>query len=298
MKTISAALEAHYASGSTTLALLVKVTRADGEVYGLTGHNAPIFYPKSVSGVLYQTGAAAPQLAAIVRSAGVNVDNSEIEGAISDLFTVDDIEAGDWRAARLDIMRVNWADLSMGHELIGVGELGQASHDGRAFKVEFMGRTHKLGRVITRHYLPTCDADLGDARCGVDIEALSIVGTVSAVTDNRVFTATHTGSPSTWAADYHTYGRLLWLTGANTGRGMEIRENTAGGIFTLQLGMKRAIAIGDTFKAYPGCNKLKKTAPGVYGGDCVVKFANAVNFRGFDEIPGIDKIIRPAYAPS
>lgn len=299
MKTISAALQAHLESGGTSLALIVKVTRVDGQVYGLTGHDQPIFYPPaSLDGVLYETGEAAPQLAAIVRSAGVNVDNSEIEGAVSDIVTVDDIEAGDWRAARLDIWRVNWKDLSMGHEVIGVGELGQITHDGRAFKVEFMGRTHKLGRIITRHYLPTCDADLGDARCGVDIESLAITGTVSAVTSNRIFTGTHTGSPSAWSANYHTYGKLLWLTGANAGRAMEIRENDAAGVFTLQLGMKRTIVIGDTFKAYPGCNKLKKTAAGVYGGDCVVKFNNAVNFRGFDEIPGIDKIIRPAYAPN
>jgi uncharacterized phage protein (TIGR02218 family) len=298
MKTIGASLLAHMQGATTTLTLLVKVTRADAQVFGLTGHDRPIFYPPGLTGVLYQTGAAAPELAAIVRSAGVNVDNSEIEGAINDIVTVDDIEAGDWRAARLEIMRVNWNDLSMGHELIGVGELGQASHDNRAFKVEFMGRTHKLGRIITRHYLPTCDADLGDARCGVDIEALAINGTVSAVTDNRVFTGTHTGSPSSWVADYHTFGKIVWLTGLNVGRSMEIRQNDAAGVFTLQLGMKRVIAIGDTFRAYPGCNKLKKTAAGVYGGDCVVKFNNAINFRGFDEIPGIDKIIRPAYAPA
>jgi uncharacterized phage protein (TIGR02218 family) len=297
-KSISAALEAHYASGSTTLAILVKITRVDGLIFGLTGHDQPILYPPNQNtGLLYETGAAAPELAAIVRSAGVNVDNSEIDGAISDLVQVDDIEAGDWRSARLEIYRVNYRDLSMGHELIGVGELGQTSHDGRSFKVEFMGRTHKLGRVITRHYLPTCDADLGDARCGVNIEPLAVTGTVVTVTDNRVFTATHAGSPSSWVANYHTYGRILWLTGANAGRGMEIRENDVAGLFTLQLGMKRAIVAGDTFKAYPGCNKLKKTDAGVYGGDCVVKFNNAVNFRGFDEIPGIDKIIRPAYAP-
>lgn len=294
-KSIGAALLAHYESGNTTLAILVKVIRTDGQIFGLTGHDRSIYYP-TVNGVLYETGAAAPELAAIVRSAGVNVDNTEIDGAISDVVTVDDIEAGDWNAAQLYVYRVNWADLSMGHETIAVGELGQISHDGRAFRVEFMGRTHKLGRVITRHYLPTCDADLGDARCGVDIEALAIVGTVTVATSNRVFTADSAESPA-FQNNYHTYGKLLWLTGLNAGRGMEVKENTGAGVFTLQLGMKRAIAVGDTFKAYPGCNKLKKTAPGVYGGDCVVKFNNAINFRGFDEIPGIDKMIRPAYAP-
>lgn len=287
MKTIGASMLTHLSGTTTMFAIIVKVTRADGLIYGLTGHDRAITYLTQ----LYETGAAAPQLAALVRSAGVNVDNSDVEGAISDVVSVEDIEASDWSAARLDIWRVNWADLTMGHEIIGTGELGQVHHDGRAFKVEFMGRTHKLGRVITRHYLPTCDADLGDARCGVDIEPLAVIGTVTIVTSNRIFEDGSTGFPS--PNNYHDFGKLRWLTGENAGRGMEVKEQI-GGEFTLQLGMKREIAIGDTFKAYPGCNKIKRTAPGVYGGDCVVKFDNAINFRGFDEIPGIDKIVRPA----
>lgn len=293
MKTIGASLLAHLAQTTTTLALIVKITRADGSIFGLTGHDRSLTY----LGQLYETGAAAPQLLALVRSAGVNVDNSEIEGAISDVVEVDDIEAGDWRAARLDIWRVNWKDLTMGHEVIGVGELGQIQHDGRGFKVEFMGRTHKLGRVITRHYLPTCDADLGDVRCGVDIEALKITGEVASVTSNRLFVASTSGSPSViWVDQYHTYGKLVWLTGLNAGRAMEIKEQLADGTFTLQLGMKREIAAGDTFNAYPGCNKLLKTGASEYLGDCKVKFDNVIRFRAFPEIPGIDKIVRPAYA--
>jgi uncharacterized phage protein (TIGR02218 family) len=293
MKTLSAPYLTHIGQRTTTLAVIVKVTRTDGLIYGLTGHDKTLVYQS----ITYRTGRAAPTLAAIIRSAGVNVDNSEIDGAITDIVSIDDIEAGDWRAARLDIWRVNWADLSMGHEVIAVGELGQITHDGRGFKVEFMGRTHKLGRVITRHYLPTCDADLGDARCGVDIESLAVTGSVSIATSNRVFSASASGSPSAFSANYHTYGKLVWLTGLNAGRSMEIRENTTN-VFTLQLGMKREIVAGDTFKAYPGCNKLLRTGAEEYLGDCFVKYNNAINFRGFDQIPGIDKIVRPAYAPS
>lgn len=42
MKTIPTALQAHYASGGTTLATLWKITRADGIVFGFTDHDAPI----------------------------------------------------------------------------------------------------------------------------------------------------------------------------------------------------------------------------------------------------------------
>jgi hypothetical protein len=75
---------------------------------------------------------------------------------------------------------------------------------------------------------------------------------------------------------------------------MEVKQQADTGVFTLQLGMKRAIQVGDTFRAYPGCNKLKKTETETYDGDCVVKFDNAVNFRGFDEVPGIDKMVKRA----
>jgi uncharacterized phage protein (TIGR02218 family) len=291
MRTVSTQLKAHNAAQAKTHALLIKVARVDGEVYGLTSHDRALEY----LGQLYETGVAAPQLAAIVKSAGINIDNSELTGAVSDVISYDDIEAGDWSSARLYIWRVNYKDLTQGHEVLGVGELGQVSHDGNSFRVEFTGRTHRLGRSITRAYLPSCDADLGDARCGVDIEALAVTAVVVAVDSTRVFTAEIDGSPSVaWVEDYHTYGRILWLDGDNVGRGMEVKQQDAAGVFTLQLGMKREIQIGDTFTAYPGCNKLKKTAEGEYEGDCVAKFDNAVNFRGFDEIPGIDKMVRRA----
>lgn len=288
MKTVSVALKAHNALQVKKHATVIKITRADGEIFGVTSHDRPIEY----LGLVYQTGAAAPHLATIVRSAGINVDNSEFHGAISDVVQYDDIEAGDWNSARVEIWRVNYSDLSQGHEVMGVGELGQFAHDGTGYKAEFTGRTHKLGRIISRAYLPSCDADLGDARCGVDIDALAVEAVVTAVDSTASFTAEDVASPpAPWVEDYCTYGRVLWLTGENAGRGMEIKQQSAAGVFTLQIGMKRTVAIGDTFLAYPGCNKTKKTGENEYLGDCVVKFNNAVNFRGFDEIPGLDRMV-------
>ena len=121
MKSIGASLLAHLQGETQSVCVLVRVTRVDGLVYGLTGHDRPITYQSQ----LYQTGSAAPELATLVKSAGINVDNTDISGAINDTVAVDDIEAGDWSAARLDIWRVNWRDLTMGHEVLAVGELGQ-----------------------------------------------------------------------------------------------------------------------------------------------------------------------------
>lgn len=286
MKTIGGSLLTHFRQSSTSVANLVKITRKDGEVYGFTNHDRTIKY----LGIKYETGPAATDLSDLTHTAGLNPDNAEVEGAINDTITEDQIEAGLWSSSTFVVARVNWANLAQGHEILGTGELGQVSHDGRRLKIEFMGRLHKLGRVVTRACLPSCDADLGDERCGVDIEPLAVTETVTAVEDHRNFTASGVASPD----QYHTYGKLLWLTGANAGRWEETKEQLAGGVFELQLGMYYGIAVGDTFKAYPGCNKLLRTGLDEFLGDCKVKFNNVIRFRGFDLLPGIDKMLKPA----
>jgi len=286
MKTLPSALETHYGLDATTLAILVKITRRDGEIFGFTSHDHPLIY----SGLTYFTGPAAPSLSDLKRETGLAPSNAEVDGSFNDDVTVDDAEAELWSGAIVDVYRANWRNMANGVELMAHGELGEITHDGRKYKVEMMGRAHKLGRIVTRHRLPSCDADLGDARCGVDIEALAMNVTVISVTSNREFTV-DLGSPV--VDDYFTYGRVTWLTGLNVDREMEIKSQTAAGVFVLQLGMKREIQEGDTLRIYPGCNKLHKTGLGEYLGDCKIKFDNVINFRGFSEIPGIDKMLRP-----
>ena len=89
----------------------------------------------------------------------------------------------------------------------------------------------------------------------------------------------------TQAAGYFSGGEVQWLTGANAGRRMEIKEfsNTQ---FTLVLPMPNSVAASDTFKAVAGCDKTFTT--------CYSKFSNAVNFRGEPNIPGMDKVLQTA----
>jgi uncharacterized phage protein (TIGR02218 family) len=84
------------------------------------------------------------------------------------------------------------------------------------------------------------------------------------------------------AAGYFSSGEVEWLTGANAGRKMEIKEFAAGQ-FNLVLPMPNNIAVGDTFNAVAGCDKTFNT--------CYSKFNNAVNFRGEPHVPGNDKML-------
>jgi uncharacterized phage protein (TIGR02218 family) len=50
--------------------------------------------------------------------------------------------------------------------------------------------------------------------------------------------------------------------------------------------MGTKIQVGDIFTIVAGCDKLKET--------CIAKFNNILNFRGFPDVPGIDKLLATA----
>ncbi|MCR4283455.1 MAG: phage BR0599 family protein, partial [Bauldia sp.] len=127
-----------------------------------------------------------------------------------------------------------------------------------------------------------CDADLGDARCGVNLAdpAFRGAGTVVAASDRRRFSASGLGD---FAAGWFERGRLAWTSGANAGRAIEVRAHrVSGGVALIELWqpMYFAIAGGDEFTVTAGCDKRFET--------CKAKFANPANFRGFPHMPGND----------
>lgn len=58
----------------------------------------------------------------------------------------------------------------------------------------------------------------------------------------------------TFANDHFTLGTITWLTGANAGLTRTVKKYTTG-VFRLTLPLPVAPTPGDTFKAYPGCDK-------------------------------------------
>ena len=273
MKPLSPALLAHYASGNTTLARLWKITRRDGAVFGFTDHDERIPY----AGTLYEPSSVFDASANNTR-AELNVDSMETAGLLdSDGITAQSLEDGSWDGATVQIVEVNYRDLTMGHNPLRRGTLGEIQRSGQTYTAELRGLAHALQNNIVRVVKPSCDAVLGDARCGVDLEALRVSGEVTVATSARQF-ATDLGGSGTYS-----YGVLTWTTGANAGRSMEIKAHTATGVLELQLAMPYAVQAGDEFAATPGCDKTKAT--------CISTFDNVVNFRGFSFVPGQDKVL-------
>lgn len=273
MKSLDADLLAHNSGDVTTLATLWKITRRDGAVYGFTDHDQPITY----DGQDYEPSSAY-DASAITNANDLSVGNLETRGLLdSDGITADALEAGDWDGASFEIVRVNYRDLTMGHEWLGCGTIGEVQRSGLTYQAELRGLAHPLANNIVRTVTPSCDAVLGDARCGVDLEALRVSGSVTVATSARLFTTDLGGSGT------YSYGVLTWTSGANDGRSMEVKAHTGVGVLELQLPMPYAVQVGDDFTITPGCDKKKAT--------CIATFNNVVNFRGFSFVPGQDRVL-------
>ena len=275
MKSMSAELLAHYQSGSTSLARIWKITRTDGQIFGFTDHDRAITFES----VPYEPSSVFDASSVSTRSE-LNVDNLESTGLLSSAgITAEDIEAGLWDGAAIEFLEVNWRDLSMGANVLRAGTLGEVQRDGLTYKAEMRGLMHKLQNNIGRIVTPSCDATLGDARCGVDLEVLRVSGVVTATTDARTFT----DAALVQAEGYFSYGKVAWVTGANAGRSMEVKQHSAGGALLLQLPMAFPISVDDEFTIVPGCDKTKAV--------CIAKFSNVLNFRGFSFVPGQTKVM-------
>lgn len=287
MKTLPAALAAHYAQDALTVATAIRITRRDGQVYGFTSHDVPF----SMGGVDYDA-AQGLDASQIVTSAGFNVDNLELS-TLDDgtLFTTDDVLGGRWDGAAFLIFRYNWAapPTSLADvEPLLAGTFGELQRGNGRITVELRGLQQYLQQPIGNVTSKTCrarfadyPAPAGSNRCRLSVAAYTFSGTVSSVSSRREFAAA--AMPQADTADYYGEGIVTWATGANAGLRQKVRSHAAGGVITLSLPMPADIQVGDTFQIVAGCRKRLQE-------DCRDKFNNVLNFAGEPHLPGLDAV--------
>ena len=277
MRQTPPALQAHLDSGATTLCRCWKLTRSDGVALGFTDHDRALNF----DGVVFEPNSGFVSTAAEI-AIGLATDESMVEGALSSTsLNADGLAAGLYDNAGLEEYLVNWTDVAQ-RLLIRTGIIGEVARNTNGFTVEFRGLTDQLDQSAGRRYQHSCDVNLGDARCGVDLElsAFKGSGVVMSVNDRLSFTATGLGA---FTNAWFDRGRIIWTSGANAGLVMEVKSHvSSGGEGAIQLWrpMARAIAIGDGFDVTAGCDKRFAT--------CRDKFSNVLNFRGFHIMPGND----------
>lgn len=278
MKQLSAGLADHLSGEVTTLCRCWKLIRRDGVVLGFTDHDTDIFFDS----VTFEAGSGLVA-GELEQAGGFNADTQEVSGAFdSALLTEADLRAGRYDGAQIELWLVNWQ--SAGDRLLDrVFTLGETIAEDGAFRVELRGLAADMDQTRGRRFTRNCDADLGDARCGVDLEsaAFKAGAAVLAVKQPLILT---TDGLAAFASGWFTGGRVTFDTGANTGLSMEIASHDLHetGEASLQLwkAMPGEIAAGDQFTIRAGCDKAFAT--------CRDKFDNTARFRGFPHIPGND----------
>jgi uncharacterized phage protein (TIGR02218 family) len=274
MQTLTTAFADHLAQEVTTLATCWSITRKDGFTLYFTDHDKDII----VGGHRYEA-ADSMNPSAVSSQAGLAVDNLEFEGVLSAAaITEADILAGKYDHAEITVFMVNYVDPAMGTLHLKTGWLGEVTLQGGQFIAEMRGLSSRLQQLIGEVYTSACRAQLGDARCGVNLAGYTFTGTVTAIEGSYAFS----DSTKTQGSGYFSGGKVTFTSGANAGISMEVRDFSAGR-FGLFLPMPAAIAVGDSFTVVAGCDKQFDS--------CKAKFNNAVNFRGEPHVPGTDKIL-------
>ena len=272
MRNLPTGLQAHLDSGTTTLCWCWRLQTA-AETIGFTDHDDNVVF----GGVTFEaaTGFTGSEMES---SAGLAVDNLDVAGALrSDRLSAEKLHAGGYDNGDVEIWLVNWQDVAQ-RLLMRKGTLGEVSHGGVGFTAEIRGVAQTLDQPRGRVFGKSCDAVLGDGRCGVALAP--VAGTVAGAEDARRFTSS---SLAAFAAGWFTHGEIAFTSGANAGRKMEIKSHLkSGSLVTLELWqpMAGAISAGDAFTASPGCDKKFET--------CKAKFNNTASFRGFPHMPGND----------
>lgn len=282
MRNLPPSLASHLQSGVTTTCTCWKLITSDGAVKGFTDHDNDLAF----DGVNFQAATGFVGTEALSRI-GLSVDNMEIHSALSSgKLEEKDLANGLYDNAEIEVYLVNWQDITQ-RILMRSGNIGEVKRSSLAFMAEVRGLAHHLQQPQGRLYQQTCDAELGDEKCSIDLNlpAYSIISSVVNVTpDSQIQTDNLTAFPTGW----FNGGKLEWLSGENTGAITEVKshqkfsDNLAG--ITLWRRHNVTPSIADQFKLTAGCDKTF--------GTCKAKFFNQLRFRGFPHIPGNDYIIK------
>ena len=280
MRQLPDGLAAHLASGATTLCHCWRVELQSGEVMGFTDHDRTI----SFAGTTYdaETGFAATEIDSAL---GLAVDNLEASGALSsDRLSEARLKAGDFDAAVVELWRVNWQDTTQ-RVLLKRGSLGEVTRGRGFFTAELRGLTQALNQPVGRLFQYGCDASLGDARCGVNLASPAFSAEV-AVNSCSALRLLEVSGAQGFPAGFFARGTFSFLSGANAGRGGEIKfHRVPGAVVSIELWQPLAFVAqrGDRMVLRAGCDRQFAT--------CRAKFDNAARFRGFPHMPGDDFVM-------
>jgi len=263
-RTLNGTLSTNIIDGCLTLCRCWEIVKVSGGTLRLTDHDTDVEF-------LGETFASDGGFTISNLESGENlaVDNAEMKALLkTNLVEQGDILSGEFDNATVRVFLVNFTTPANYTQLPGAYLSRMTNGDEDSATFELMSISNRLNQNTGRVVIPTCDADVGDSRCGVNLTAFTVTSTITAVTSQSVFTDSARGE----ADDFFNYSKLTFTTGNNTGRSYEIKD-FASGVFTLQEPTLSPVQVGDGYTTHRGCDRTKAT--------CKDVFSNLDNFRGF-----------------
>lgn len=281
MRTLPPEVEAALASGATSFATCWRIARKDGVVLGFTDHDERL----SFGGLDY---VPAHGLDGTERPArlGAAIDTAEALGILSsEAIAADDLQLGRYDGAEVTVFRVDWREPSRRFTVL-VAQIGEVLREDGLFRAELRSAQAALNVAHGRLYQALCDAELGDARCGVDLAAPAYraEAVVLGARDRFRLAVSGTGS---FAAGWFAAGIARWQSGKRTGLVERVlTSEREGGIDIMGFAAPVGdwVAAGDALILTAGCDRRFAT--------CRARFDNGANFRGFPHVPGTDFVLR------
>ena len=278
MRTLTSGMAGHIAGTAHKRAVMLRLDLVDGTVLAITDHDKDLSFDLGDGAATYSagTGILPSDLSLAV---GFDASDIEVVGPIGDSVTRAAVLGGRYDDAVARLFQVNWNALSDGAIKLMRGRVAMSAVEGGRFKLTINSEaarfTQQVGRIISGY----CEADFGDTRCGYTVTPLA--ATVTAVTDDRTFSVSFTG---TYADNYFNRGTVTFTSGALAGcRPVEVHDWAGVGAVALWTSLPEAPQVGDTLELRQGCGKTRA--------DCLA-FDNVVNFRGFPDVPGTDQVMK------
>ena len=277
MKNLSPATLARLAEPFVLLPGLFTFVLLDASVIRLTDFDRPI-----TRGAHTWQPLSGLKRSAVSISAGLDVNGQDLSGYFeAGGITAEMIDSGALDGAAVLIELVDARDPN-GYDTIPLlpGRVGDIRTERDTFTLQLDDDAELLQQAFGEATSPDCRANLGDARCGVNLAPFTFVRTIASIVNARRF-----GISGTQAAGLFTYGKATFTSGANAGLSFEIKVSTTSEI-ELFLPPWLPVAVSDAVTLVAGCDKTRATCKNVFG--------NVINIRAEPDVPGIEALTAPA----
>ncbi|GLR26505.1 DUF2163 domain-containing protein [Limnobacter litoralis] len=275
MKTASDSLKALLASNEFLFADLYTITLINGSVLRYTNADGALVY----GGNTFANQRI--ERTSIKSSIGVNVDTMTvtIRAGLGDLINSVSFPQfatqGGFDGALVQLDRAFMS--SFGNTNAGVvnlffGRVSEVQPSRTSIDLTVSSMTELLNISMPRNLVsPGCIHNLYDSGCGLDQESFALSRSVTAISSPTEFAISGSDADGLFDA-----GKIIVTSGLNDGVVRSVKTFSSSTL-SLAQPLPFELAVGDTLKAYFGCDKSKAT--------CSAKFNNIIHFRGFPFVP-------------